>query len=587
MLAQLISSRRLAWVVLLALALGGGADFAWAADQKAGVRQAVVGKSFMVAAGHPLAAGAGADIIRQGGSAIDAAVAVEMVLGLVEPQSSGLGGGAFLLYYDHDANEVTALDGRETAPAATRPEMFLDAGGQSLKFYDAVVGGRSVGVPGMLRLWQEAHRKGGKLPWAKLFQPAIDLAEKGFEVSPRLALMIAADRERLSRDSVVRAYFFTADGNPVAAGARLKNPALADTMRKIAAGGTDAFYTGQIAKDMVTKVHGTTANPAANPGTLLESDLKGYAVRQREPVCTPYRAVMVCGFPPPSSGGVTVGQMLGILGHFELTRVKPLSADFAHLFAEAGKLSYADRDVYVADPDLVPVPTAGLTDPLYLLVRAQLIDRDHALPVPVRAGNPPWRDALDQAPGEAAELPATSHITIVDKAGNVVAATTSIEDGFGSRLMVDGFLLNNQLTDFSFRPEVNGRPVANRAEPGKRPRSAMSPTIVLDEGGKPVLALGSPGGSRIPAFVALVLVGVLDWGLDIQAAINLPHLVNRNGATELEVSSAAADLKPALEALGHSVSVGDISSGLTGVQLLDGRLLGGADPRREGVAVGE
>lgn len=545
------------------------------------VRTAVEAKSFLVVAASPVAAKVGAEIIREGGSAVDAAVAVQMVLNLVEPQSSGIGGGAFLLGYDRAVGELYGFDGRETAPAATRPELFLTAAGQPLAFTDAVIGGRSVGVPGALRLWQTVHRKAGKLPWARLLQPAIDLAERGFEISPRLAELIALDREHLARDPVARAYFLNPDGSPRAAGSKLKNQAFADTLRKLAAN-PDDFYTGTIAKDIAAKVAGFTANP----GTLTEADLNAYAVVGREPACTPYRNTLVCGLPPPA-GGSSVGEILSLLAHFEIEHIKPLSLDAVHLFAEASKLAYADRDAYLADPETTPVPAAGLADPLYLLVRAQLIDRDHALPAPTRAGNPPWRDSRDYPPGGSFEFPSTSHFVIVDKAGNVVSATASIEDAFGSRLMVDGFLLNNELTDFSFRPEVNGRPVANRAAPGKRPRSAMAPTIVLDDANKPMLALGAPGGPRIIDYVAETLVGVLDWGLDIQTAINLPHVANRNGATELEQGTALIKLKPALEALGHSVAITEMTSGLTGIQFSEGRLVGGADPRREGLAVGE
>lgn len=571
------------WAFWVLVAGGGSVAQAFEAGTEPGGRPAVVAKSFLVAAGSPLAANAGADIIRLGGTAADAAVAVQMVLGLVEPQSSGVGGGAFLLHYDHTASELTAFDGRETAPAGVTPGLFLDAAGQPVTFYDAVIGGRSVGVPGVLRLLETVHQRYGKLPWAKLLQPAITLAEQGFAVSPRLAAAIAADRERLNRDPVARAYFFAADGQPLAAGTLLKNPAYAETLRKIAIGGADVFYTGAIAKDIVAKVHDFTANP----GTLNESDLKGYQAKQREPLCQAYRAYEVCGFPPPASGGTTVGEILGLLGHFDLSHLRPLSLDAVHLFAEASKLAYSDREVYLADPDIRAIPAVGLIDTLYLMVRAQLINPDQALPTPVRAGNPPWRDALNLAPGQADEFPSTSQISIVDRGGNMLTLTTSIEDEFGSRLMVDGFLLNNELTDFSFRPEVNGRLVANRVEPGKRPRSAMSPTVVKDDNGQPVLVVGSPGGPRIIEYVAETLLGVLDWGLDIQAAINLPHVVNRNGVTELEQGTSVAALKPALEARGHTVAVVELPSGLQGIQIGDGHLTGGADPRREGVAVGE
>lgn len=436
------------WAFWVLVAGGGSVAQAFEAGTEPGGRPAVVAKSFLVAAGSPLAANAGADIIRLGGTAADAAVAVQMVLGLVEPQSSGVGGGAFLLHYDHTASELTAFDGRETAPAGVTPGLFLDAAGQPVTFYDAVIGGRSVGVPGVLRLLETVHQRYGKLPWAKLLQPAITLAEQGFAVSPRLAAAIAADRERLNRDPVARAYFFAADGQPLAAGTLLKNPAYAETLRKIAIGGADVFYTGAIAKDIVAKVHDFTANP----GTLNESDLKGYQAKQREPLCQAYRAYEVCGFPPPASGGTTVGEILGLLGHFDLSHLRPLSLDAVHLFAEASKLAYSDREVYLADPDIRAIPAVGLIDTLYLMVRAQLINPDQALPTPVRAGNPPWRDALNLAPGQADEFPSTSQISIVDRGGNMLTLTTSIEDEFGSRLMVDGFLLNNELTDFSFRP---------------------------------------------------------------------------------------------------------------------------------------
>jgi gamma-glutamyltranspeptidase/glutathione hydrolase len=546
-------------------------------------KAAVVAKSFMVVAAHPLAVKAGADIIREGGTAADAVVAVQAVLGLVEPQSSGIGGGAILLHYDRTSGELAAFDGRETAPAEVTPQLFLDANGQPLGFYDAVLGGRSVATPGTVRLMSVVHLRHGKLPWARLLQPAIDIAEQGFEVSPRLAALIAIDRERLSRDETARAYFFNADGSPLAVGSRLKNPAYAQTLRRIATEGVEAFYSGPIAKDIVAKVRGH----AANPGRLSEADLKAYAVKEREPVCGPYRVHVVCGFGPPSAGGVAIGEMLGLLSHFNLSAVPPGSVDAAHLLSEAGKLAFADRDLYLGDTDFVAVPVSGLLDPFYIMNRSQLIDRDRAMPVPVRAGNPPWREAREYAPGEAPEFPSTSQVSIVDKAGNAIAMTTTVEDGFGSRLMVDGFLLNNELTDFSFRPEINGRPVANRVEPGKRPRSSMAPTVVLNEGGQPVLVLGAPGGSRIIGYVLQALVGVLDWGLDVQAAVSLPHVLNRNGNTELEAGTEAVQLKPALEAMGHTVTVGDLNSGLAAIRIGNGQLTGGADPRREGIALGD
>lgn len=545
-------------------------------------RAVVAAETFMVAAAHPLATRAGYDVLRKGGSAIDAAVAVQLVLNVVEPQSSGIGGGAFMLYWDAETGRLSAIDGRETAPASVGPNYFLKPDGEPKKFWQAVQGGGSVGVPGTLRLLELTHRMHGRIPWSELFGPAVELAERGFEVSPRLAASIARAGSRgLAAFPDANAYFFNSDGTPKPAGATLTNQAFAETLRTIAKQGADAFYTGPIARDIVAAVRATPDNP----GLMTVDDLASYRAKIREPVCVPYRLSEVCGMSPPSSGALTVGQILGILEHFDLRGIGP-GAQAAHLFAEASKLAYADRAMFMADSDFVRMPMEGLLDPGYLTVRAQRIRRSAAMEK-AEAGNPPWRDAALRAPDSHRERPGTSHFVIRDAAGNAVSMTTTIETGFGSRVMVRGFLLNNELTDFSFRPEKDGRPVANRIEGGKRPRSSMAPTIVL-EYGEPVLLIGSPGGSRIITYVAQALIALLDWDMDPQEAVDLGHVVNRNGGTDLEQGTGAADLADALTALGHKVTLRDLNSGLHAIQILPGGgLLGGADPRREGLVMGE
>jgi len=547
--------------------------------------ETATGPRAMVAAANPLAAEAGRDVLRQGGSAVDAAVAVQMVLTLVEPQSSGIGGGAFMLHYDAKSGAASAYDGRETAPAAINPRVFLDVQGKPKTFFDAVVGGSSVGVPGVLRLLELAHRRHGRLPWARLVEPAAALAERGFAVSPRLHELIARDRHLKTFEATAR-YFHDETGAPLAAGAVLANPALARTLRAIAAEGADAFYVGPIARDIVAAVR----RAPRNPGRLALADLAAYRALERAVLCRPYRAWRVCVMPPPTSGGVTTLQILGLLEPFDLAALEPGSAAAVHLISEASRLAYADRDRYLADRDFVAVPVAGLLDRGYLAERAKLISPDRAMGRAEPGLPPGWSAAdgrLKRADDASAELASTSHFSIVDAAGNAVSMTTSIENAFGSRLMACGFLLNNQLTDFSFLPEVDGRPVANRVEPGKRPRSSMSPTLVFDSEGRLALALGSPGGSRIIAYVVQALIAVLDWGLDMQAATALPHHVNRNGATELEEGTALVALAPALEAMGHEVEIKALTSGLHGIRVTARGLEGGADPRREGVVLGD
>ncbi len=538
-------------------------------------RAPVTADRFMVVAAHPLAAEAGRAVLARGGAAIDAAIAVQAVLTLVEPQSSGLGGGAFLLHWDA-ARGAVAWDGRETAPAAATPDRFLGPDGAPLPFMDAVVGGLSVGVPGVLRMLEAAHAEHGRLLWAELFDPAIALAEEGFPVGPRLHALISADA-RLLDQPAARAYFATPDGAPLPVGHRLRNPALAETLRAVARHGADALHQGPLAEALVA-----TVRTAESPGDMTLADLRDYRPVRRQPVCAPYRVWTVCGMGPPSSGGIAVGQMLGMLQRFDLPALAPDAPQVAHLLAEAGRLAFADRNAYVADADFVDVPVEGLLDAAYLAARSLHIDPARAAS-DAEPGQPVGMVRL--AEGAAWDRPSTSQVSIVDARGNAVSMTSSIESAFGSRLMVGGFLLNNQLTDFSFRPAVDDRPVANRVEPGKRPRSSMSPTLVFGPDGRLEAVAGSPGGANIIGYVARALVGMLDHGLNPQAAASLPHAVNRDQPrTDAETPALAA----ALEARGHTVRVTDMTSGLHLITIApNGRLTGGADPRREGVAMGE
>lgn len=567
-----------------AAAAGTGAGLTDAASAALAAKEAgtpVAAETWMVAAANPLAVQAGARVLSEGGSAADAMVAVQTVLGLVEPQSSGLGGGAFLVWYDAATGALTTLDGRETAPAAATPTLFQTPQGEPLKFFDAVVGGRSVGVPGTPALLQAAHERWGRSDWAGLFSDAIGLAEAGFAVSPRLATLVAGDAERLSRHAPTAAYFLP-DGTPVQAGDTLTNQDYGATLRSLAADGAAAFYGGPIAAGIVA----TVQEFAENPGVLDAADLSAYRIKERAPVCVPYRDHEVCGMGPPSSGALTVGQILGLLAQHDLAGLGPDSAEAWRLIGDASRLAFADRGLYMADSDFVAVPVKGLTDPAYLAQRALLLDGGDALPE-VTPGTPAFDHAQLWAPDESIELPSTSHISIVDSDGNALSMTTTIENGFGSRLMAPGgFLLNNELTDFSFRTHVDGRPIANAVAPGKRPRSSMAPTIVLKDG-KPVLVVGSPGGSRIIGYVAKTVIAHLDWGMDVQQAIALPHLVNRFGTFDLEAGTPAQALAGPLGALGYETNARDLTSGLQAISVGQGGLQGGADPRREGIALGD
>jgi len=553
----------------------------------------------MAAAANPLAAEAGRQMLRQGGSAIDAAIAMQAVLTLVEPQSSGIGGGALIVLWDGKA--VRTYDGRETAPAGATEQLFLQADGRPMGFSQAQIGGRSVGTPGVLRALQLAHQQHGRLPWATLFEPAITLAQNGFAISPRLHALIAGDRF-IPRSPDMAAYFLDAHGQPKAVGTLLKNPALAAVMKRIAKEGPDALYTGPIAEEIVAKVQSHT-----NPGSLTLDDLQGYRAKERAPLCTDYKRWQVCGMPPPSSGGIAVAQILGTLqalesrdSRYALAPLKPLKTDkpagfepdphAVHLIAEAERLAYADRAQYVADPDFVAVPVKGLVDPAYLSSRATLIgERSMGS---ARPGTPPGIQVA-YAPDRSPLRISTSQVVAVDDLGGAVSMTTTVEAAFGSHLMVQGFVLNNQLTDFSFIPEENGQKVANRVEPGKRPRSSMAPTLIFDrQSGEFVASVGSPGGSQIIEYVAKTTLGLLDWGLDPQAAINLPNFGSRNGATELEAGQFSPALIQALKDRGHAVNEIDMTSGTQAiVRVKDAQgkasLAGGADPRREGEALGD
>ncbi|SNZ06701.1 gamma-glutamyltransferase [Cohaesibacter gelatinilyticus] len=543
-------------------------------------KKSVTAKSFMVSSANPIASQIGYDVLKAGGNAMDAAVAVQFALNLVEPQSSGIGGGAFALYWDAKEQKLTSFDGREKAPMAATPDYWMGDDGKPVKWFDAVVGGRSVGVPGTLKLLDEMHTRFGQSDWAGLIEPTRQLAADGFKVSPRLAGLIesSAGKRKLDLFGPTKAYFFDEDGLSLKAGHLLKNPAFAANLANIQKNRSKDFYEGGLAQAIVEGV-----KTEINAGILTMDDMKAYEVKERPAVCAPYRGYEICGMGPPSSGGLTVGQILSMLSHFDMKAMGP-GLESSHLFTEAARLAYADRGLYMADSDFVDMPE-GLLDQAYLKERAWLINSEKSMGK-ATAGTPPSKNQARFAPDTQLERPGTSHFSIVDAEGNMVSITTTIETGFGSRVMVGGFLLNNELTDFSRSPEKEGKPIANRVEGGKRPRSSMAPTIVLKDGA-PILAIGSPGGSRIINYVAQALVAILDFGLDPQDALNQPHVVNRNGATDLEKGTSAEELKDGLEALGHEVKIRDLNSGLHAILIKDGMLIGAADPRREGVAMGD
>ena len=541
-------------------------------------QQLVHSKQAMVAAAHPLAVAAGQRILAMGGSAVDAAIATQLMLGLVEPQSSGIGGGAFILHWQKSGQRLTSFDGRETAPALADETLFT-VNGKALDWRTAYVGGKSVGVPGVLKALAQAHQQYGRLPWPVLFSDAIEAAETGFNVTPRMAKHLKLGwNAGVKTLSPAKDYFYP-DGQPLTAGQQITNPAYAKLLRAIAAEGVSAFYQGANAQALVDTVRSATTNP----GQLTLQDLADYQAVEREVLCHPYRQFQVCGMAPPSSGGIAVLQILGMLSSFEMNKVTPGSARAVHLMSQASRLAFADRERYLADSDFSPVPVAGLLDPAYLASRASLIQPYHNMET-ATAGQPEGAMVLSDA--KAIEFENTSHLSVVDQYGNAVSMTTSIENVFGSGLMVNGYLLNNQLTDFSLQAVVEGKLVANRVQGNKRPRSSMAPMMVFDNDNNIKLLTGSPGGSRIINYVAQNLVAVLDWQMDLKQAVNLPRFTHRNDYLALEDGTPLAALAPALQAMGYQVKVQDLNSGIHAIEVTPAGLQGAADPRREGTAAG-
>lgn len=539
------------------------------------------GARIMVVTAHPEATRVGYEVLKGGGSAADAAVAVQLVLGLVEPQSSGLGGGGFALFYDAKTKQVHSFDGRETAPSQAGQYLFRGEDGKPMEFYDAAIGGRSVGTPGTVRLLETLHQRFGVKPWRDLFSPAITLAETGFTVTPRLAAMVEHDYDRLREFTATQLYFIPDTITPINASGRLSNPTYAHTLRKIAMEGADAFYNGGIAESVVKLVREDTYNP----GLLSIEDFSNYKVIERKTVCGKYRAHLICTMGEPSSGGLMLLAALGMLEHFDLATQGALSVKNWHLISEASRLAFADRNYYMADPHYVQSPGERLVSPMYLAERAALINPD-APNKKVMPGIPPgWEKHLPAKEPVYPKPPGTTNISIVDAAGNIVSMTSSVEDAFGSRMMVHGFILNNQLTDFSFVPEVDGKPVANRVEGGKRPRSTMTPVIMFAPDGKPLLVIGSAGGSAIMGYVLERIIGIVDWKQDVSSALAAPNILNRG--QEIELEEGAADMIEPLRAMGHPVEMKELNSGLTAIHIQNGTMTGAADPRREGTAMGE
>lgn len=543
---------------------------------------AVKSDDYMISAANPHAAIAGTDMLRRGGSAIDAAIAASLVLGLVEPQSSGMGGGGFLLHWSAADKVVDTYDGRESAPSSVGPDHFMLPSGRAATRDEAHFGGRSVGVPGQIAIFAAAHKKHGKLPWKELFQPAIELAEKGFAVSPRLHKQVDYRRKKLKHPAT-RAYLLDPDGEAWPVGHILVNKELANTLRIIAEEGAEGFYKGEIAADIADAV----TNAPEYPSPMSAADVAAYVPHQRPPVCVTYRLHRVCGMGPSSTGGLTVGMILGMLRQYDMRKLGRESAEAVHLFMEASKLAFADRNKYIADPDFVRVPIAGMLDPKYLARRARLINPDVTIGK-AKAGKPPMRRAQLLAPDEAPEPPSTTHLSIVDADGNAVSLTSSIGRGFGAGILVRGFLLNDHLISFAFKPMYKDNLVANRCEPGKRPRSSMSPTLIFRPDGTLRIVVGSPGGLRIIGYVAQAVVASVDWNMDIQDVMSMPHFGSHSRYAELEKDTPMVGHKHALEEKGHRVKVRRMTSGLHGIEIMaDGTLRGGADPRREGIAMGE
>ena len=544
-------------------------------------KEAVRAEHFMAVTAHPLATQAAYQILKAGGNAADAAVTAQLVLNLVEPQSSGIGGGAFMLYWDAKNKTLFSFDGRETAPGAADADYFKDSAGELVKWREARLGPRAVGVPGTLSLLHTVHQRFGERPWAQLFAPAITLSREGFAVSPRMAKSIEGSKEYLNRFAATREYFFTDQGAPLPEGYHLTNPDFAQTLELIAEQGIAPFYQGSIGEKLIE----TLQEASGRPALMTMQDLNSYKTLSRPPVCARYHDNAICGMGPPSSGALTVGQILQLIERFDIAGLG-LDPKSMHLVLEASRLAFADRARYMADSDFVEVPVAGLLDKDYLQGRSQLIQPSRSIGK-ASAGNPPGV-TIAHAAMQQVEPAGTSHFSIVDAQGNIVSMTTTIESGFGSMLMTQGFLLNNEMTDFSFRASKAGQPIANRVEGGKRPRSSMAPTIVFDRTGVPTLVAGSPGGSRIICYVAQALIGILDWQMNPQQVAAMPHFCNRNGKTDIESHTGAERLSTALTGMGHEVRIRNLNSGLHLIQRLpSGELLGGADPRREGLVLGD
>lgn len=532
----------------------------------------------LIVASHPLATDAGLEMLKRGGNAVDAAIAAQMVMTLVEPQSSGIGGGLFLVYWDTKTKKLETYDGREKAPASVTPNLFIGADGKPMGFVDAVVGGRSVGVPGVIATLWLAHKEHGKLPWAELFQPAIKLAEEGFPVSPRLVKVLGLVPSLALVPST--AAYFNPGGKPLAAGDILKNPALAETLRTIADKGPDGFYRGKVGQQIVDAV----VNAPRGAVQLTLQDLASYRPKKRMPVCSTYRGYKVCGMAPPSSGGVTSIQILKMLERFDMASLAPNSAKAVHLFAEAQRLAFADRAAFLADPDFVPTPLPGMIDAGYLSRRARQISPEAAIvQEQVLPGNPKGANRTLRRlriPDHA--RPSTAHMSVLDASGDAVSMTTTVEGPFGSHLMAGGFVLNNQLTDFAFEPKADNRRFANAPDAGKRPLSSMTPTLVFDKKGKLYAVIGSPGGWRIIPYVSKTLVGLIDWKMDMAHAVGLPNVTSRSAVVEIESGQGLEAIADELKAMGHEVKFIEQTSGLNGFRFTADGIDAASDPRREG-----
>ncbi len=537
----------------------------------------VVKPKYMVSVANSHAAKAGIEMLKNGGSAVDAAIAIQMVLNLVEPQSSGIGGGGFMMHYDAINDNISSYDGRETAPSSATESLFLDNDGNPLPFFDAVKGGKSVGVPGLLRMLELAHKNQGKLPWKELFTPAIRLAENGFELSPRLHKMVSKV-PYLNDFLPTASVFLDNNGKPKKVGTTIRNHEFAVVLKLIADKGADIFYNGEIAENIVSAVN----NSPINAGNMSTEDISNYKAIEREPVCGTYREYKICSMNNPSSGGITLLQMLGILENFDIKSQTPFSVKAVHLISEASKLAFADRNKYLADSDFINVPTEKMLNKTYLKKRAKLINNNKT----IEQANAGVFGEIQSTPSTENEGNSTTHISVIDADGNAVSMTSSIEYIFGSALSVRGFLLNNELTDFSFIPEKNGIKVANRVQALKRPRSSMTPTLIFNKDGTLFMAIGSPGGSRIIGYVLQTIIAAIDWGMPIEEAINLPHHINRGNKVELEKGTQQEYIAEALKLLGHKIEIRELESGLHGITVdKNGNLTGGADKRREGIVL--